>query len=671
MNRLIGRLGILRTLVTAAAILPPLGFGLLAWQTHQEVWTNTGRDLQRSVQALNEYMLRVLHAQQVLGELVNVQLRELDDAGIRAQERRWHDTLKVLSDTTDHVNNIGVFDAAGRLLAATFAYPVPPDMTFADREWMQPLAAPDAPAIHISHVMRGRVDGGLFFAASRRRDAPGANGGFAGVITIALDPVAIAAGLSQLAGDRADRVAIWREDAVLLVRHPPLSEPPPRLAISPPIRTAMAAGQAGPSPPVRSRGASDGQDRLNVVQRLGRTPLYVAVGREVAVIEATWRQRVGRQLAVGVPAWLGLVALGMAGLSRARQAQAAQAALADEAIRRATAEATARGEARFRGVFESEAIGMAIFSLATARVVDVNDRALAMVGQSREDYLRRGLAWREATPAEWLALDDAALADGQARGFWAAYEKEYVHHDGRRVGVRISSAPLPGEPGHVVVIIEDITSQREAEARRDLFMHEVEHRARNTLSLVQVIMRSSLTALADAGDVAGLVEGRIAALARSQALLARADWQSAPLADIVRGELALADDGARAKRVVLNGPPLVLHADAVQPLSMTLHELMTNAMKYGALSSPQGRLEVSWQHDRTGQCLRLRWSETGGPPLPGQPDAAGFGSKLLQASITLQLRGTVGKTWRPEGLLCEIAIPDQHLLPSVAAATAA
>lgn len=652
-------LGWLRVMLAVTLVLPPLIMVGLAWQTRTAIWNATGRELQRSADALTEYTYRVLQSNRLLADLANMLVAQLDDAAITEREPALHAQLLALRDSQDQVNNISVFDRNGRLLVSTITLPVPRAASFADREWMA-LANPHAPPLHVSALARGRVDGTLFFAISRRRDAPGLRAGeFAGTISVSVDPRVVAQDLRKLSHDGADRLAIWREDGALLVRWPTVSDLPPPLAISAPMRAAMLQGREGASPPTRSSAAADGRDRLNVVRQVGSFPLFVAVGREAAVIDAAWYGRVRQQLSLVVPAWLGLAGLAMVALARARRAQAAQMAQAAAEQARATAEATARAEARFRGVFDSRVVGMLVFDMATGVVILANDRALEMVGQTRADFARNGLDWRGATPPEWLPLDEAALAQGRRQGWWETYEKEYRHADGRRLPVRISSAPLPDEPGHVVVMVEDITAQRQAEARRDTLMHEVEHRAKNMLSLVQAILRSSAGMVeGDAHRLADAVQGRIATLARAQSLLSQQHWQSAELATVVRGELAIfldADNGQQ--QVHVSGPAVSLPAAAVQPLSMALHELATNAMKYGALSVPEGRLHLTWEVARESGDLRLVWLELGGPRITNVPSTTGFGSQLLRATLMAQLGGTITKDWPPEGLRCVITLP--------------
>jgi two-component sensor histidine kinase len=116
---------------------------------------------------------------------------------------------------------------------------------------------------------------------------------------------------------------------------------------------------------------------------------------------------------------------------------------------------------------------------------------------------------------------------------------------------------------------------------------------------------------------------------------------------MLRGELAPFVGSGSSSQVLLNGPPVLLAPLTAQPLSMALHELATNAAKYGSLSVPDGTLDLSWHDDPPGSRLRLRWKETGGPPVAGTPERRGFGSRVVETTVRDQLRGEVSFTWRP------------------------
>jgi PAS domain S-box-containing protein len=195
----------------------------------------------------------------------------------------------------------------------------------------------------------------------------------------------------------------------------------------------------------------------------------------------------------------------------------------------------------------------------------------------------------------------------------------------------------------------DITERKHAEERQNLLAREVDHRAKNALALAQSIVR--LTRGDNVKAYVQSVEGRINALARVHTVLSLSSWQGAEIRRLVDEELAPYSVGSR---IALSGPEVQLRPTTAQTLALALHELVTNSAKYGALSSPSGRLAVNWQ-DATG-VLELIWEEKGGPPVQ-VPVSRGFGTRSVIASIESQLGGKADFDWRPEGLLCRLSVP--------------
>ncbi|MDO9714097.1 HWE histidine kinase domain-containing protein [Paracraurococcus lichenis] len=241
------------------------------------------------------------------------------------------------------------------------------------------------------------------------------------------------------------------------------------------------------------------------------------------------------------------------------------------------------------------------------------------------------------------------------------YDIEYraVWPDGTVHWVQVRGQPVhaaDGTPLGMAGVSLDVTERKVAEQRQALLSREVDHRAKNALAVVQAALR--LTTAADMPDYIRKVEGRVAALARTQTLLAEDRWSGADLHAMLQGELAPFLSGKA--RVALNGLQVSLPAKATQPLAMAIHELATNAVKYGALSVAEGGVSVSWVVGRSPDgpaLLRLRWVETGGPPITGIPKRRGFGGRVLDGTVRVQLGGKVLLTWEPTGLVCSLEVP--------------
>jgi PAS domain S-box-containing protein len=213
-----------------------------------------------------------------------------------------------------------------------------------------------------------------------------------------------------------------------------------------------------------------------------------------------------------------------------------------------------------------------------------------------------------------------------------------------------------GSVERVVGVLIDITHRKTAELRQQLLLNELKHRVKNTLSVVQSIASQTIRSRPDPSQFVEAFSSRIASLARSHDLLTQNVWQGAALRDVV--ESAMKSFQTDDHRIAMSGPDIMLNADAAVALSLLLHELATNAAKYGALSQPDGRLLISWsaaQQSADPTTTTLLWEENGGPPVK-PPQSQGFGSRLVHA-IAAQLNGTVKLDFAPGGVRCQLNFP--------------
>jgi PAS domain S-box-containing protein len=209
----------------------------------------------------------------------------------------------------------------------------------------------------------------------------------------------------------------------------------------------------------------------------------------------------------------------------------------------------------------------------------------------------------------------------------------------------------------VGAVIEEITEQKRGERHLQLVMHELNHRVKNSLAVVQSIASQTVRSSTSPADFEEALIGRIRALANAHTLLTDSHWQSAKLSEVVREAVRPYRQGG-AGSVVTSGPELALTPSASLAFSMVLHELTTNASKYGALSQPGGLVTIQWwlAEERGESRLLLRWVESGGPPVAG-PARPGFGSQLIDFTIRHEFGGTATVDYTVTGLICEITIP--------------
>ena len=224
---------------------------------------------------------------------------------------------------------------------------------------------------------------------------------------------------------------------------------------------------------------------------------------------------------------------------------------------------------------------------------------------------------------------------------------------GSLIVISLTVSPVKNAEGKIVgasKIARDITEQKRSQEQIATLAREAEHRSKNMLANVQAAVN-----LSHADSSQGLkeaIEGRIQALANVHSLFIESRWIGADLSKIAAQELAPYSEMDET-RAHVDGPSVLLEPNAAQAIAMTLHELATNAAKYGSLSKPKGRVDLTWVHKPDGRLI-LQWIEAGGPAVQ-MPTRQGFGSRVIKKLIE-QLKGNTRFDWRPEGLVCEITI---------------
>ena len=199
----------------------------------------------------------------------------------------------------------------------------------------------------------------------------------------------------------------------------------------------------------------------------------------------------------------------------------------------------------------------------------------------------------------------------------------------------------------------DVTDNVLAAQRQKLMIDELNHRVKNTLATVQSIAMQTARSNAEPRAFAESFQARLMSLSHTHDLLTRSHWEGADLADILRHET----EAHESHRVSVNGPHVSLGSASALSLGMIFHELATNAAKYGALSSPEGRVTVDWSiANQTDRRLTLKWTEIGGPAV-SQPERRGFGSRMIERNVRHDLAGEVELRYAPEGLCVTLSIP--------------
>jgi PAS domain S-box-containing protein len=236
-----------------------------------------------------------------------------------------------------------------------------------------------------------------------------------------------------------------------------------------------------------------------------------------------------------------------------------------------------------------------------------------------------------------------------------------IPHDGIETWYDLTVHPLTDEYGTTTGVIAgavEITRYKEQEARIRLLMRELTHRSKNLLAVIQAIMRQTASNSDSIEDFETRFSARLQSLAGSHDLLVREDWQGASMRDLVRSQLGHYEDRIDS-RIELTGGSLQIRPDAAQHIGMALHELATNAAKYGALSTPNGKVGISWKVEPAADGIpmcTLSWEESGGPPVE-RPGRRGFGRVVIERTVARALHGEVRIDYAATGLRWTLEFP--------------
>ena len=227
--------------------------------------------------------------------------------------------------------------------------------------------------------------------------------------------------------------------------------------------------------------------------------------------------------------------------------------------------------------------------------------------------------------------------------------------DGSRIIALVNIEPLRDDKGTIIGAIncfQDISERKRNEAQIAALAREAEHRCKNILATVQATVH--LTHADTVGDFKRAVNGRIQALANAHSLFVESRWSGADLRTLVVQELSPYCQG-NPGRARIEGSTILLEPSTAQMIGVCVHELATNAAKYGALLRQNGHVQIAWSRTLD-SLLVLSWSEVGGPPV-APPSRQGFGTRVIKHMVEEQLKGDMRFDWRPEGLACELSFP--------------
>lgn len=298
---------------------------------------------------------------------------------------------------------------------------------------------------------------------------------------------------------------------------------------------------------------------------------------------------------------------------------------------------------------------------SAAQIVWTMDAGGAITVQSASEG---NLKWDDhgaIHPGDLDRMRQAWRAAGGARSVFVE-ELRLRRRDGRYRIMVVRAVPIVGEEDEIrewVGMCTDVTSEREAAAHRELLLAELDHRVKNMLAVVQSIAMHTQRTVDAPARFHEVFMGRLHSLARAHDLLTREKWEGTGLEDLIRAALSPYEAaGAVGARVAVDGPRVRLAPVIATSLAMAFHELAANAVQYGALANGAGRVAVAWRPAETEAVpsVELTWVERGGPPVV-EPTRRGFGTRLVERSIPIELGGRARLDFLREGLQCRLWLP--------------
>lgn len=328
----------------------------------------------------------------------------------------------------------------------------------------------------------------------------------------------------------------------------------------------------------------------------------------------------------------------------------------DMSDRERHAAALRESEARFRATFENAAVGIAHVA-PDGDWLRVNSKLCSILGYTQDELAR--LSFQDITHPEDLDKDLSLLAD-VLDGSIDEYEmeKRYRRKDGSIVWVNLTVGCVrdgAGSVSYLISVIEDISDKKEAEARQRLLVGELNHRVKNILATIQAMASHTMRNADDFEAFRETFSGRLRAIAAAHDSIFTEGGGKPLLGDLIRRQLGpyAAEDG---DRLVLSGPPVLVDTTTAHALGLILHELATNAAKYGALSTEGGVIGITWAPvAEDASRIRIEWTETGGPTVR-PPDRTGFGTRLIESTLQHSLHGTARIDYPPSGLTAEFVV---------------
>jgi len=650
----------LRFLFWSALILPFFVAATFSWVLYQTSLSGAISQTKQIATIVREHVLRVLDAQKNAATALDAQLDGMS-VGVDARSSAVPKLLRDIVLASPQTEAIWLIGPNGEVVASSDDA-VARHENVAGQDYFEALKA--GGGLYLGQRLADTGQSRIGFVLAERRSS--AAGGFEGLVLIRPKMTYLEDFWSTLLGGSAGVIGILREDGTVLARYPDVPGILPKLPAASPFYALSRNENEGF---YRFRALIDGGDRLNAFSKLAELPAFVRVGLDRDAVLAPWRWQTLALIGAAVLASFCLAIL-------VRMAQARESRLFAEIKRREQAETTLimqgahvsalkqaeakllLSEQRFRVAVEALA-GIVYDWRSGSDVIYRSDGLNALLGYPVSPVNSKAGWWlAQVHPEDQPRL--AALRDSILSGTVEDYALEYRlrHRLGHWIHVSDHGSPIRDSDGvlsRVVGSVIDISARKLAEERQQILINELNHRVKNTLATVQSITLQIARNAVSAADMTDRLQERFQALSKAHDQLIRTNWESVDLREFVTDELA---PYAEAKgRISIVGPSIKLNATAGVAVALVIHELATNAAKYGALVRPEGHLSIRWAvEDAENRAVRLVWEEQGVAGLE-RPTRTGFGTRLIERGLIGVGGGSTALEFRPEGVFCVLTLP--------------
>jgi two-component system CheB/CheR fusion protein len=311
----------------------------------------------------------------------------------------------------------------------------------------------------------------------------------------------------------------------------------------------------------------------------------------------------------------------------------------------------------YRDLYEYSPDGCITADTETGTILTCNHSASSATGHTKDELLSMSvLSLYPDEEHERMQHIFATVSDGVRVN---DAEFQGLRKDGSRFTMSLSITPVYNANGKVVAgrgVVRDISDRKDAEIAQQRLLHELDHRVKNALANVQAIADQTARNTDSLPAFMERFRGRLNAMSNIHVALSSNHWKGVDISKLV--DLSIMPFADRSRRIILHGANIGLSLEATRSLGMVLHELATNASKYGALSVATGNVDIHWEiaGDKDRRHLRLDWTESGGPEVH-EPSARGFGRQLIEESIAYELGGNTLLNFSPGGVRCTLEIP--------------